>query len=258
MKVVLPNLLCEQWRARTWCSSPKCPEPDLPLRICRKRTSYHLWLIDNFAHHLPTTTLLENIHFFICKYIYCIFKYICATTPSTYHWSKNTSSNWNIVCRSWLGFVKNNSVDIPMCICIWVIYWSDKANKPLSLMTVPLRLHHIFSCWWSFYINPSNCKWRKRNHYWCNKCFASNIQSIQMVKSKEDTSAIMTLTLSHHENVNQCINTTGYWIRFHRCLVICLQGTNSSVSGTVACMYVSLDGFRLNPDMWSYPEMQSL
>ena len=49
--------------------------------------------------------------FFICKYRYCIFKYICATTPSTYHWSKSTSSNWTIVCRSWLGFVKNNSVD---------------------------------------------------------------------------------------------------------------------------------------------------
>ena len=55
-----------------------------------------------------------------------------------------------------------------------------------------------------------------------------------MVKSKEDTSAIMTLTLVHHENVSQCINTTGYWIRFHRCLVIFLQGTNASVSG----MYV--------------------
>ena len=82
-------------------------------------------------------------------------------------------------------------------------------------------------------------------------------KGIQMVKSKEDASAIMTLTLLHHENVNQCINTTGYWIRFHRCLVICLQGTNASVSGTVACMYVSLDGFRLNPDMWSYPEMPS-
>ena len=95
--MVLPNLLREQWRARTWCSSSKCPEPDLPLRICRKRTSYHLRLIDNFAHHLPTSTLLENIHFFICKYIYCIIKYICATTPSTYHWSKNTSSNWNCV-----------------------------------------------------------------------------------------------------------------------------------------------------------------
>ena len=84
-------------------------------------------------------------------------------------------------------------------------------------------------------------------------------KGIQVVKSKEDTSAIMTLTLLHHENVNQCINyTTGYWIRFHRCLVICLQGTNARVSGTVACMYVSLDGFRLNPDMWSYPEMISL
>ena len=32
-------------------------------------------------------------------------------------------------------------------------------------------------------------------------------KGIQMVKSKEDTSAIMTLTLLHHENVNQCINT---------------------------------------------------
>ena len=28
-------------------------------------------------------------------------------------------------------------------------------------------------------------------------------KGIQMVKSKEDTSAIMTLTLLHHENVNQ-------------------------------------------------------
>ena len=74
-------------------------------------------------------------------------------------------------------------------------------------------------------------------------------KGIQMVKSNEDISAIMTLSLLHHENVNQCINTTGYWIRFHRCLVICLQGTNASVSGTMACMYVSLDRFSLNPDM---------
>ena len=68
------------------------------------------------------------------------------------------------------------TVLIPMCICIWVIGWSDKANKPLSLMTVPLRLHHIFSCWLSCYINPSNCKWHKRNHYCCKNCLASNIQ----------------------------------------------------------------------------------
>ena len=128
MKVVFPNLLCEQWRARTWCSSPKCPESDLSLRICRKRTSYRLRLIDHFAHNLPTSTLLENIHVFICKHIYCIFKYICATTPSSYHWSKNTSSNWNIVCRSCSALWKTK-VLIPMCICIWVIDWSDKANN---------------------------------------------------------------------------------------------------------------------------------
>ena len=157
MKVVLQNFLCKQWRARTWCSSPKCPEPNLPLWICINRTSSHLRLIDNFAHHLLAYLNTAGEYKFLCTQIYIlyIFKYICATAPSTYHWSKNTSSNWNIVCRSWLGFVKNNSV-VPMCICIWVIDWSDKANKPLSLMTVPLRLHHIFSCWWSCYILIAN------------------------------------------------------------------------------------------------------
>ena len=214
--MVLPNLLCEQWRARTWCSSPKCPEPDLPFQICRKRTSYHLRLIDNFAHHLPTSTLLENIHFFICKYIYCIFKYICATTTSTYHWSKNTSSNWNIVCRSWLAFVKNNSVDTNVYLHL--------SNRRLIK---PTNHYH----WWrspyvciTFFpvgdpvtLTPPIANDVKGIIIGVINVLQVTYKAIQMVKSKEDTSAIMTLTLLHHENVSQCINTTGYWIRFHRC-----------------------------------------
>ena len=248
MKVVLPNLLCEQWRGRTWCSSPKCPEPDLPLRICRKRTSYHLRLIDNFAHHLPTSTLLDNIHFFICKCMYCIFKYICATTPS-YH-KKNTSSNWNIVCRSGL-------VLIPMCICIWVIGWSDKANNDYHWWLSPYVCITFFPVGDPVTSTPLIANDVNGIIIGVINVLEVTLKGIQMVKSKEDTSAIMTLTLIMKMWINvQC--TTGYWIRFHRCLVICLQGTNASVSGTVACMYVSLDGFRLNPDLWSYPEMQSL
>ena len=173
MKVVLPICYVNNDEQGLGAAAQNVPNLIFPCGFAEKEPH----ITNSSLTTLLITCLPQHcwrIYISLYANIYCIFKNICATTPSTYDWPKNTSSNWNVQILT--KALWKTTVLIPMCICIWVIGWSDKANKPLSLMNVPLRLHHIFSCWWSCYINPSNCKWRKRNHYWCNKCLASNIQ----------------------------------------------------------------------------------
>ena len=86
--------------ATTWCSSAKCPEPNLPLLIdIQKMKLSWQWIdpwpcphprpIGDFAHHLTTLTPLEiklfidYIFLYMQTYSY-VFEYVCVTTPSTY------------------------------------------------------------------------------------------------------------------------------------------------------------------------------
>ena len=114
-------------RATTWCSSPKCPEPNLPLliHIQKKKLSWQ-WIdpqpwphprpIDDFAHHLTTLTPLEIkwfiYYFFICKYI-CIYLNMFVLLHQVLTLRKP------IMSKSWVLPLQND----------WWIYWSWIANS---------------------------------------------------------------------------------------------------------------------------------
>ena len=128
-----------------YSSSPKCLEPNLPLQIDLQKQN----LISPTAHwQLCSSLAYLNTaaeYTFLYKQIYILYIYLDIFVLQLHQVKyllliEELTCNWNFVCRSWLGFVL-----IPMCICVWVIDWSDKTNKPLSLMTVPLHsASHFF------------------------------------------------------------------------------------------------------------------